>query len=212
MLPRSLPAGFIAPCLPTKADKLPSGGEWLHEIKHDGFRVIARKNGAQVRLYSRPGNDLTHRFPLIVETLARLRWRSCIIDGEAVACDNNGVTSFNRVRYRRYDESIFLYAFDLIELNGDDLRRDPLGGRKATLEMILAKAGAGIQFNEHMEGDGGTVFRHACKLGLEGIVSKRKDSAYRSGRSPDWLKMKNADAPAVKREAEEDWGKDRWRS
>jgi bifunctional non-homologous end joining protein LigD len=212
MLPRSLPAGFIAPCLPTKADKLPSGGEWLHEIKHDGFRVIARKNGAQVRLYSRPGNDLTHRFPLIVETFARLRSRSCIIDGEAVACDDNGVTSFNRVRYRGYDESIFLYAFDLIELNGDDLRRDPLERRKATLEMILAKAGAGIQFNEHMEGDGGTVFRHACKLGLEGIVSKRKDSAYRSGRSPDWLKMKNADAPAVKREAEEDWGKERWRS
>jgi bifunctional non-homologous end joining protein LigD len=85
----------------------------LHEIKHDGFRVIARNSGAQVRLYSRPGNDLTYRFPLIVETLGRLRSRSCIIDGEAVACDGNGVTSFNRVRYRRYDESIFLYAFDL---------------------------------------------------------------------------------------------------
>jgi bifunctional non-homologous end joining protein LigD len=214
MLPRTLPAGFIAPCLPTKADKLPSGGEWLHEIKHDGFRVIARKNGAQVRLYSRPGNDLTYRFPLIVETLARLRSRSCIIDGEAVACDDNGVTSFNRVRYRRHDESIFLYAFDLIELNGDDLRRDPLKGRKATLEMILAKAGIGIRFNEHMEGEGETVFRHACKLGLEGMVSKRKDSAYRSGRSPDWLKMKNADAPAVKREEEEEeeeWGKKKWR-
>ena len=149
------PAGrFIAPCLPTKTDKLPSGSEWLHEIKHDGFRVIARKNGAQVRLYSRPGNDPTYRFPLIVETLARLRSRSCIIDGEAVACDDNGVTSFNRVRYRRHDESIFLYAFDLIELNGDDLRRDPLEGRKATLEMILAKAGEGIRFNEHMDGDG----------------------------------------------------------
>jgi bifunctional non-homologous end joining protein LigD len=77
--------------------------------------------------------------------------------------------------------------------------------------MILARAGAGIRFNEHMEGDGETVFRQACKLGLEGIVSKRKDSAYRSGRSPDWLKMKNADAPAVQREAEEDWGKERWR-
>ena len=134
--------------------------------------------------------------------------RSCIIDGEAVACDDNGVTSFNRVRYRRHDESILLYTFDLIELNGDDLRRDPLEARKATLEMILAKAGIGIRFNEHMQGDGETVFRHACKLGLEGIVSKRKDSPYRSGRSPDWLKMKNADAPAVKREAEEDWGKD----
>jgi bifunctional non-homologous end joining protein LigD len=211
MLQRTLPTGFVAPCLPTKTDKLPSGGQWLHEIKHDGFRVIARKRGAQVKLYSRPGNDLTYRFPLIVETLARLRSRSCIIDGEAVACDDNGVTSFNRVRYRQHDESIFLYAFDLIELNGDDLRRDPLEGRKATLEMILTKAGAGVRFNEHMEGDGVIVFRHACKLGLEGIVSKRKDSAYRSGRSPDWLKMKNADAPAVKREEEEDWGKERWR-
>jgi bifunctional non-homologous end joining protein LigD len=203
---RTFPAGFIAPCLPTKTDRLPSGGQWLHEIKHDGFRIIARKNDAQVKLYSRPGNDLTYRFPLIVETLARLRSRSCIIDGEAVACDDNGVTSFNRVRYRRHDESIFLYAFDLTELNGDDLRPDPLEGRKATLEMILAKAGPGIRFNEHLEGDGETVFRHACKLGLEGIVSKRKDSSYRSGRSPDWLKMKNADAPAVKREVEEDWG------
>jgi len=133
MLQRTLPAGFIAPCLPTKTDKLPSGSQWLHEIKHDGFRVIARKTGAQVRLYSRPGNDLTYRFPLIVETLKGLRSRSCIIDGEAVACDENGVTSFNRVRYRRHDESIFLYAFDLIELNGDDFRRDPLEGRKERL-------------------------------------------------------------------------------
>jgi bifunctional non-homologous end joining protein LigD len=95
-----------------------------------------------------------------------------------------------------------LCAFDLIELNGGDLRHDPLEGRKATLEMILAKAWPGIRFNEHMEGDG-TVIAHACKLGLEGIVSKRKDSIYRSGRSPDWLKMKK-DASAVKREAEEE--------
>jgi bifunctional non-homologous end joining protein LigD len=173
---------------PSKADKLPCGSQWLHEIKHDGFRVIARKNGAQVRLYSRPGNDLTYRFPLIVETLARLRSRSCIIHGEAVACDETGVASFNRVRYRHHDESIFLYAFDLIDLNGDDLRRDPSEGRKATLEIILAKARPGIRFNEHMEGDGETVFGHACKLGLEGIVSKRKESSHRSGPSPDWLK------------------------
>jgi len=211
MLQRTLPAGFIAPCLPTKTDKLPSGSQWLHEIKHDGFRIIARKNGAQVRLDSRPGNDLTHRFPLIVDALSRLRSRSCIIDGEAVACDDNGVASFNLIRYRRNDDSTFLYAFDLIELNGDDMRRDPLEVRKATLASIVAKASPGIRFNEQMEGDGPTVFAHACKLGLEGIVSKRKDSAYRSGRSPDWLKMKNANAPAVKREAEEDWGKEKWR-
>jgi ATP-dependent DNA ligase len=211
MLQRTLPSGFIAPCLPTKTDKLPSGSQWLHEIKHDGFRVIARKDGSRVRLYSRPGNDLTHRFGLIVETLARLRSRSCIIDGEAVACDDNGVASFDLVRHHRANESIFLYAFDLIELNGDDLRRDPLEVRKATLASIVAKASSGIRFNEHMEGDGPTVFAHVCNLGLEGIVSKRKESAYRSGRSPDWLKMKNANAPAVKREAEEDWGKEKWR-
>jgi len=94
---RTLPAGFVEPCLPTKTDKLPSGSQWLHEIKHDGFRIIARKTGAQVRLYSRPGNDLPRRFPLIVETLARLRSRSGIIDGEAVACDDNGVASFDLV-------------------------------------------------------------------------------------------------------------------
>jgi bifunctional non-homologous end joining protein LigD len=199
---RTLPAGFIAPCLPTKTDKLPSGSQWLHEIKHDGFRVIARKGGSRVRLYSRPGNDLTHRFPLIVNALAQLRSRSCIIDGEAVACDDNGISSFDLVRHHRANERIFLYAFDL--MNGDDLHRNLLEGRKATLEMMLAKAGPGIRFNEHMEGDGETVFRHVCKLGLEGIVSKRKDSPYRSGRSPDWLKMKNKDAPAVKREEEED--------
>jgi bifunctional non-homologous end joining protein LigD len=97
-----------------------------------------------------------------------------------------------------------MWAFDLIELNGDDLRRDPLEFRKGA--SILAKARPGIRFNEHIEGDGPTVFAHACKMGLEGIVSKRKDSAYRSGRSPDWVKMKNPAAPAMKREGEEDWG------
>jgi bifunctional non-homologous end joining protein LigD len=201
---RSLPAGFIAPCLPTKADTLPSGEMWLHEIKHDGFRIIARKDGERVRLYSRPGNDMTRRFPLIAEALARLRSRSCIIDGEAVACNDNGVASFERIRYRQHDGNVFLYAFHLIELNGDDLRRDPLQVRKATLASIVAKARPGIRFNEHIEGDGPTVFAHACKVGLEGIVSKRKDSAYRSGRSADWLKMNNPEASAVKREAEED--------
>jgi bifunctional non-homologous end joining protein LigD len=176
MLQRTFPAGFIAPCLPTKTDKLPSGGLWIHEIKHDGFRVIARKDGERVTLYSRPGNDLPRRFPLIVEALARLRSRSCIVDGEAVACDDNGVASFDFVRHHHANDSVFLYAFDLIELNGDDLRRDPLEVRKARLASVLARASSGIRFNEHMEGDGLTVFAHACKLGLEGIVSKRKNS------------------------------------
>src|SRR5438094_9603856 len=110
----------------------------------------------------------------------------------------NGVASFDLIRHHHTDERVFLCAFDLIEINGDDLRRDPLEVRKATLSSILAKAGLGVRFNEHMEGDGPTVFAHACKMGLEGIVSKRKDSPYRSARSPDWLKMKNPAHAAVK--------------
>jgi ATP-dependent DNA ligase len=202
-----LPRGFVPPCLPIKAPQPPSGDFWVHEIKHDGFRVIARKDGERVRLYSRPGNDLTYRFPLIVDALARLRSRSCIIDGEAVCCDEGGMPSFDRIRYRRHDASVFLYAFDLIELSGDDLRREPLEVRKATLKSVLVKAGPGLRLNEHIEADGPTVFAHACKMGLEGIVSKHKASTYRSGRSPEWLKCKNPACEAVKREAEEDWGR-----
>jgi bifunctional non-homologous end joining protein LigD len=166
---------LIAPCLPTPAKKPPSGPGWLHEIKHDGFRIIARKDGKRVKLHSRPGNDLTYRFPLIVEALKRLRSRSCIIDGEAVAGGDDGVPNFDRIRYRRHDASVFLYASDLIELNGDDLRRDPLEVRKTTLASILAKAAPGLRFNEHMEHeDGDTVFRHACKLGSKASCRSRR--------------------------------------
>ena len=116
MLQRTLPAGFIAPCLPTKAHTPPSGRLWLHEIKHDGERV---------KLFSRRGDDLTSHFPLIVESLARLRPRSCIIDGGQVRCDDNGLPSFDRLRQCRHHGGVFLYAFDLIALDGDDLRGDP---------------------------------------------------------------------------------------
>ena len=105
---------------------------------------------------------------------------------------------------------MFLYAFDLIELNGDDLRREPLDTRKATLASVLRRTAPGLRLNDHIEADGPTVFAHACKMGLEGIVSKRKTSNYRSGRSPDWLKSKNPACEAVRREEEEDWGKERW--
>ena len=107
MRPGTLPAGFIAPCLPTAALEPPSGALWLHEIKHDGFRVIARKAGERVRLYSRPGNDLTYRFPLIVEAVTKLRSQSCTIDGEAVSCGDDGFASFDRIRYRRHDADVF---------------------------------------------------------------------------------------------------------
>jgi bifunctional non-homologous end joining protein LigD len=186
-----------------------AGTETTHFFERG--RLLARKDGDRVRLYSRHGNDLTYRFPLIVEALAKLGSRTCMIDGEAVACDETGMSNFNRIRYRRHDATVFLYAFDLLELNGDDLRREPLEVRKATLASVLASAALGLRLNEHIEADGPTIFAHACMMGLEGIVSKRKGSSYRGGRSPDWLKMKNPAAPAVKREAEEDWGKKRWR-
>jgi bifunctional non-homologous end joining protein LigD len=192
--PSTLPGGFVPPCLPTRA---PSGDQWLHEVKHDGFRVIARKNGHGVKLYSRPGNDLTARFPQIVDTLARLRSRSCIIDGEAVVCGDNGIALFERIRYRRHDGSVFMWAFDILELNGDDLRREPLERRKGALEKVLARATYGVRFNEHLEAEGPLVFEHACRMGLEGVVSKRKGSSYHSGRPRDWLKSKNPKAPAV---------------
>jgi bifunctional non-homologous end joining protein LigD len=129
-----------------------------------------------------------------------------------VACGDDGIASFDRIRYRRHDGGVFLYAFDLIELDGAGLRRDPLAVRKATLASLLAPAVPGLRFNEHLdEADGPLVFAHACKLGPEGIVSKRRDSPYNSGRSRHWIKSKNPQAaPAVKREAEEDWG--RWPS
>jgi ATP-dependent DNA ligase len=168
MYMRALPAGFVPPCLPTKAQEPPSGPTWLHEIKHDGFRVIARKDGSRVRLYSRPGNDLTDRFRLIVEALVWLRAGSCIIDGEAVCCGDDGMPSFDHIRYRRHDGEVFLYAFDLIELNGDDLRREPFDTRKATLASLLRRAAPGLRLNEHIEADGPTGVRPCLQDGPRG--------------------------------------------
>jgi bifunctional non-homologous end joining protein LigD len=138
----------------------------------------------------------------------RLKVRSCLIDGEVVWCNEHGLAIFSTLRQRRNEATAFLYAFDLLELDGADLRRETIEVRKATLASILRKSRPGIRLNEHLEHpDGALVFAHACKMGVEGIVSKRLGSRYRSGCSPDWLKFKNPEAPAVKREAEEDWGR-----
>jgi bifunctional non-homologous end joining protein LigD len=118
------------------------------------------------------------------------------------------VPSFDRIPYRRHDSTTFLYAFDLIELDGRDLRREPIERRKVLLIRLLAKAPVvGLQVNDHIVEPGDVVFRHACQLGFEGIVSKRLGSPYVSGRSRHWVKSKNPAARAVKREAEEDWGR-----
>jgi bifunctional non-homologous end joining protein LigD len=201
----TLPAGFIPPCLPMMAPRPPSGPIWFHEIKHDGFRIIARKNSRRVTLYDRLGNDLTQRFPLILKAMAWLP--SCTIDGEAVTCDDSGIPSFDLLRRHRRDDRAFLCAFDLIELAGDDRRRDPLEQRKFDLSRLLADASPGLVLNNWIDGDkldGATVLEQVSSLGLEGIVSKRKDSRYISGRSPYWLKMRNPKSEAVRRAAEED--------
>ena len=159
-----------------------------------------------IRLLTRNGNDWSKRFPLVVEAVNHLRVRSVLIDGEVVCCDARGLAVFHVLRRRRNEASAFLYAFDLLELDGTDMRREPIEVRKATLASILRKSRHGVRFNQHLEHpDGLAVFQHACKMGLEGIVSKRLGSRYRSGRSADWLKFKNPEAPAVSREAEEDW-------
>jgi ATP-dependent DNA ligase len=207
MVLRAAPYAFIPPCLPSRADRPPSGPGWVHEIKHDGFRMMVRRDVAGVRLLTRNGHDWSPRYPQILEAAGALKVRSALIDGEAVACDDDGMPNFDRLRYRRQDARVFLFAFDLLELDGQDLRREPIETRKATLASLLRRSLPGLRLNEHLAHNGESVFQHACKMGLEGIVSKRLGSRYRSGRSKDWLKFKNPDAPAVKREAEEEWGK-----
>ena len=207
MLLRSPPAGFIAPCLPTPILRPPTGPLWVHEIKHDGYRLMAWRAGDDVRLYTGRGYDWSDRYPAVVTALRALRVGSCLIDGELVVCDDAGVSSFERLRSRQHDHAVFLYAFDLLALDGQDLRRDPLETRKATLASLLRKSAAGISLCEHLEADGDLVFRHVCKMGLEGIISKRRDSRYSSGATPNWVKSKNPHSPAVLREATEDWGK-----
>ena len=203
-------ATFIAPCLPSPARttaKRPRLGarDQARRLPADGSPERRRCPPARPQ---RPRLD--RPLPAHCPAVDALAVTSCLIDGEAVACNDGGLAVFERLRGRRHEAGVFLYAFDLIELNGTDLRHEPLQFRKATLASVLVKAGPGIRFNEHLEcDDRETVFRHACKLGLEGIVSKRKDSRYVSGRSQDWLKIEESRSAAVKREAEEDWAKKR---
>jgi bifunctional non-homologous end joining protein LigD len=202
--PSPLPPGFIPPCLPTACERCKSGPDWVHEIKHDGYRLIARRNGDRVRLYTRRGYNWADRYPRILEALRSLRVRSIVIDGEAVWCGKDGKSDFDKLHSGGYDASVLLYAFDLIELDGEDLRPAPLEQRKGKLEKLLARS-EGIRFSEHITGDGAIIFAHACKLGLEGIVSKRRDLPYRSGRCKAWLKVKNPASAAVQRIQDGTW-------
>jgi bifunctional non-homologous end joining protein LigD len=175
------------PCLPRSAKQPPAGPGWIHEIKHDGFRIIAYRNGDSVRLMTRKGYDFADRFPLIVDAVAALPARSCVIDGEAIACDDNGLSVFDLLHYQRRDQVVTLCAFDLLSINGEDVRSEHIEDRKHRLAGLLRRPHDGIALNEHYKGDGAIIYRHACELGCEGIVSKRLGSPYRAGRSAYWI-------------------------
>jgi hypothetical protein len=175
---------------------VPSRPGWIHEIKHDGFRILAQFNAGGVRLINRKGFDLAERFPLSAAAIAALPVRSCVVNGEAIAVEENGLSVFDLIRYRRQDHAVTLCAFDLLELDGADLRGEPIEVRKRTLSRLLRREHPGIAFSRHFDVEGAIIYRHACALGCEGIVSKRLGSPYRSGRCDHWLKIKNPAAPA----------------
>jgi bifunctional non-homologous end joining protein LigD len=195
--PLNAPAAFILPCQPTVAKQPPAGPGWAHELKHDGYRLQIHVRDGRVRLFTMNGNDWTKRYPRIVEEAARLR-APLIIDAEVVHLSADGVPDFDALHSRTADDKAVALAFDLL-LSGDDIRRQPLIERKNALKWVLRKAREGIQYVEHAEGHGDKLFAAVCHLGLEGIVSKRLTSIYKSGPSKAWIKVKNPNAPAASR-------------
>ena len=194
-----LPA-WIPPCLPTLVSKPPEGSNWVHEVKWDGYRVSAYLEDGKVAIYTRNGHDWTHRFPAIAASVAALPLHSAVIDGEAVVLDEEGKSSFSSLQAalgtggrgpgKRQATEASLYAFDLLFLDGHDLRAWSLDNRRAALETITGSHSPAILFSESFDVSGAELFASAFSNGLEGIVSKRRDLPYASGRREDWLKTK----------------------
>jgi bifunctional non-homologous end joining protein LigD len=193
--------GWVEPCLAKLVDKVPAGERWVHEIKWDGYRLQAHVKAGSVTLYTRRGHDWTERFPTVAEALRSLPVTTAILDGEAVVEAENGLASFSALQaalgaregpgHKAAHEAV-LYAFDLLYLNGRDYRHESLEVRKAALASLLSilPVHNALRFSEHVDEDGDLVWRHACEMGLEGIIAKRRDRPYRSGRGEDWLKVK----------------------
>jgi bifunctional non-homologous end joining protein LigD len=187
-------------CIPTKATAVPAGPEWLHEIKHDGFRLRIERDGNRVRLITRGGYDWADRYPWIVEAALKNRQKRFVIDGEAVVLGVDGISDFDALHSGRHNEEVQLCAFDILVEGDDDLRRLPLHLRKTNLERLLARRPDGIFINPFERGEiGPDLFAAACRMGLEGLVSKRRDRPYQAGRSKHWLKVKNRKHPAIRR-------------
>jgi bifunctional non-homologous end joining protein LigD len=170
----------------------------VHELKHDGYRLQIHVRDGRVRLYTMNGNNWTDRYPRIVEEAARIKG-SAILDGEVVCLDDESVPNFGMLHGRAADGTAIALAFDLLMRDGNDFRRGPLAARKTALSKLLIRSRGGIQYVEHAEGHGDKMFEAVCALGLEGIVSKRVTSMYRSGPSKSWIKVKNPKASAATR-------------
>jgi bifunctional non-homologous end joining protein LigD len=183
---------FRPPQLVVLSTTPPSGPEWLHEIKFDGYRVLAAMAGGSARLYTRSGLDWTGKFRGVAEAVAQLPARGALIDGEVVALDESGRTDFGRLQRALDDggETLRYYAFDLLELDGEDLAGLPLIERKRRLAALLSDAPDVVLYSDHIIGDGREILEQTCQMGLEGIVSKRADRSYISRRTPGWIKSK----------------------
>lgn len=180
--------GFVEPALASSIDKVPSGARWIHEIKFDGYRVQVHLANEAATIFSRRGHNWTHRFKKIAHDAWRIKANSAVVDGEIVVPAADGTTDFSALQneLKGKSTSTVLVAFNPLYLNGRDLWKLPLLQRKAELMKILN--GTDIQFSESFEIEGREMFAHACKLGLEGVVSKVRDSAYPKGRTNDWVK------------------------
>ena len=188
-----LPPTWIAPAIPALVRTAPTGLNWLHEIKHDGYRTICVIDRGSISIYTRRGHNWADRFPSIARALSALKVRSAVIDGEAIVIGEDGLSDFftlHAALARKSAPRAFLVAFDLLHLDGEDIRGRELEDRRAVLEDVVRKRAPWIQFSESIEGDGPQVWRHACNMGLEGIISKRRGSPYLSGKSPVWRKTK----------------------
>jgi bifunctional non-homologous end joining protein LigD len=181
--------GFVTPALATKIDKTPAGDRWLHEIKFDGYRVQLHIVNDDIKVFTRRGNDWTKRFRKVAADAYLINAKSAIIDGEIVVPAADGTTDFSVLQneLKGTSDKIVMVAFDLLYLNGQDVRKLPLFERKALLQKLIAKTA--IQFSESFELDGREMFKHACKTGLEGVVSKVRDSRYPTDRTNDWVKV-----------------------
>jgi bifunctional non-homologous end joining protein LigD len=186
----SVSARFVLPMAALLVDTLPAGDEWLYEAKFDGYRALALKDGAKVKLLSRKGHDLTADYPAIRKAVESLKAKSAMFDGEIVAFDESGRPSFQHLHHRSAKAAAIRYfTFDLLYLNGKDLQAESLEARRAALKKIVA--GSDVQFSEELPGTADDVIQAVTDVGLEGVVAKRRDSRYESGkRSGTWQKFK----------------------